>query len=108
MTLRPDAFEGDLEAKVVRDDERSLYELYVGDDRLGLIAFRSRPGLVVMLHTEVDEGLEGRGLGSRLVADALADVRARGLTVTPLCPFVAAYIRTHPEDADLVAEASAK
>jgi predicted GNAT family acetyltransferase len=97
-----------METKVVRDDEQSLYELYVGDDRLGLITFRSRPGRVVMLHTEVDERLEGRGLGSRLVADALADVRARGLTVTPLCPFVATYIRTHREDADLVAEASAK
>ena len=41
MPLRPEAFEGDMEAKVVRDDEQSLYELYVGEDRLGLIAFRS-------------------------------------------------------------------
>jgi predicted GNAT family acetyltransferase len=93
-----------MDAKVVRDDERSLYELYVGDERVGLISFRARPDdRIVMLHTEVDEGVEGRGLGSRLVADALADIRARGLTVTPLCPFVAAYIRTHPEEDDLVA-----
>jgi predicted GNAT family acetyltransferase len=92
-----------MDARVVRDDERSVYELYVGDLRVGLIEFRDRPGRVVMVHTEVGEGVEGQGLGSRLVADALADVRARGLTVTPLCPFVAAYIRTHPEEADLVA-----
>jgi predicted GNAT family acetyltransferase len=92
-----------MDTRVVRNDQQSVYELYVGGERMGLIAFRDRPGRVVMVHTEVDEGLEGQGLGSRLVADALADVRARGLTVTPLCPFVAAYIRTHPEEVDLVA-----
>jgi len=92
----------------VRDDERSLYELYVGDERIGLIAFRPRPGRVVMVHTEVDERFEGHGLGNRLVAGALADVRARGLAVTALCPFVAAYLRAHPEEADLLAGASAE
>jgi predicted GNAT family acetyltransferase len=37
------------------------------------------------------------------VADALDDIRSRGLKVVPLCPFVAAYIRRHPEYEDLVA-----
>src|SRR5438445_11031771 len=97
MPLRPEAFEGDMEAKVVRDDEQSLYELYVGEDRRGLIAFRSRPCRVVMLHTEVDERLEVRGLGSRLVADEVGDVRARGLLVTPMCSFLAEYIRRAPD-----------
>jgi predicted GNAT family acetyltransferase len=90
-------------ATVVRNDERSQYELWVGDLLIGLIAFRSRPDRIVMIHTEVDERLEGRGLGGRLVSGALDDVRARGLHVTPLCPFVAAYIREHPEYADLIA-----
>ncbi len=88
---------------VVRNDERSQYELWVGDLLTGLLAFRSRPERIVMIHTEVDERLEGQGLGGRLVSGALDDVRARGLQVTPLCPFVAAYIREHPEYADLVA-----
>lgn len=92
-----------MDARIVRDDERSVYGLYVDEKPMGLIMFRDRPGRVVMVHAEVAEDAEGRGLGSRLVAGALADVRARGLKVTPLCPFVAAYIRTHPEEADLVA-----
>jgi predicted GNAT family acetyltransferase len=41
-------------------------------------------------------------VGSQLVRGALDDLRARGLRVVPLCPFVAAYLRRHPEDADLV------
>jgi uncharacterized protein len=36
------------------------------------------------------------------VRGALDDMRARGLKVAPVCPFVAAYIRRHPEYADLV------
>ena len=55
------------------------------------------------MHTEVDEALEGRGLGSRLVATALEDARREGLEVVPLCPFVAAFIDRHPEYQDVVA-----
>ena len=38
----------------------------------------------------------------QLVSGVLDDIRARGLEVVPLCPFAAAYIRRHPEYADLV------
>jgi predicted GNAT family acetyltransferase len=60
------------------------------------------PGAVVLVHTEVSSSSEGHGLGSVLVAGALEDIRARGLRVVPLCPFVSAYIRRHPEYADLI------
>jgi predicted GNAT family acetyltransferase len=56
-----------------------------------------------MVHTEVDPEFEGSGLGGKLVAGALDDVRAQGRRVQPLCPFVAKYIARHPEYADLVA-----
>lgn len=55
-------------------------------------------------HTEVPSSLEGRGVGSRLVKAALDHVRAAGAGVIPSCPFVAAYLRRHPEEADLVPE----
>ena len=56
------------------------------------------------MHTEVSPSLEGQGLGARLVAGALDDIRARGLRVVPICPFVRTYIRRHPDYADLVVE----
>ena len=34
-------------------------------------------------------------------------LRAAGLKVEPLCPFIASYIERHPEYADLVARADA-
>ena len=78
------------------------YELRVDGELAGLIAYRKEPGVVVLVHTEVFPSVEGRGLGSTLVAGALDDIRARGLRVVPLCPFAAAYVRRHPEYADLV------
>jgi predicted GNAT family acetyltransferase len=55
------------------------------------------------LHTEVDPAVEGTGVGSELVAAALHDIRERGLSAVVICPFVRAYMRRHPEYADLVA-----
>jgi predicted GNAT family acetyltransferase len=88
----------------VTDNPRaSRYELWLGTTRAGLIAYRSEPGVVVLIHTEVDPTFAGQGLGGRLVAGTLADLRARGLKLVPLCPFVRAYLRRHPDQGDLVA-----
>jgi hypothetical protein len=54
-------------------------------------------------HTEVQSRFEGQGLGARLARFVLDDARERGLRVVPRCPFIAAYIKRHPEYADLVA-----
>ena len=45
---------------------------------------------------------EGQGLGARLARFALDDARERGLRVVPLCPFIAAFVKRHPEYQDLV------
>jgi predicted GNAT family acetyltransferase len=82
----------------VRDNPAELrYEAREGDRLLGEIRYRTEPGLVVLVHTDVASSAEGSGVGSALVAGALDDIRSRGLRVVPLCPFVAAYIRRHPE-----------
>jgi predicted GNAT family acetyltransferase/glutaredoxin len=89
--------------RVVHDPDGSRYVISVGDRRIGLAAYRMRDGEVVITHTEIDPACEGRGHGTRLVEELLADVRRRGLHVRPLCPFVAAHIDRHPEVQDLVA-----
>lgn len=82
-------------------DERR-FEASVDGDLAGLLYYSERPGKLVLVHTEVSDEFGGHGVGGRLVAGALDDIRARGLQVTALCPFAAAYIESH-EYADLVA-----
>jgi uncharacterized protein len=88
------------EVRVVDNPQQMRYELWDGETLAGFIAYRVEPGTVVLAHTNVDPAFEGRGLGSRLVAGALDDLRAP--VGVPLCPFVAAYIRRNPDYADLV------
>ena len=88
----------------VRDNPAELrYEILAGDDLLGIIQYVNKPGRVVLVHTEIEPKAEGHGVGSRLVTGALADIRARGLELVPVCPFVRAYLARHPEYDDLVA-----
>ena len=88
---------------VVRDNPEELrYEALREGELVGIVRYRIEPGVVVLVHTEVDEAVEGTGVGSQLVRAALDDLRARGLRLVPVCPFVAAYLQRHPEDADLL------
>jgi uncharacterized protein len=91
------------EPRVADNPQASRYELWLGATRAGLIEYRSEPGAVFLVHTEVDPAFSGQGLGERLVTGALADLRVRGLKLVPICPFVRAYLRHHPDQADLVA-----
>ena len=87
----------------VRDNSaRQRYELEVGD-ALAFIDYRRDGRIVSMTHAEVPLASRGAGIGLALVAGALALVRERGEKVVPLCPFVAHYIRRHPEARDLLA-----
>ncbi len=89
----------------VRDNPDELrYELVDGDTVVGLIRYRREPGALALVHTEVDAAHEGRGLGSVLVQGALDDLRARGLKLIPICPYVRTWLGRHPEYADLVTD----
>ena len=91
------------EYTVADNPEEDRYEVRDQDGSvLGFSAYRRDGDVVVFTHTEVDESLEGQGVGSRLVRGSLDDVRASGRSVRPLCPFVRAYVDWHPEYADLV------
>ena len=88
---------------VVRNNAEELrYEALRDGELVGIVRYRIEPGVVVLVHTEVEEAVEGTGVGSQLVRGALDDLRVRGLRLVPVCPFVTAYVRRHPEYADLV------
>lgn len=78
--------------------ERSRYEVLVDGEIAGFAEYAAvRGDRIVFTHTEIAPAFEGRGLGGRLVADALADARAREQSIVPVCPFVAKYVHAHPE-----------
>jgi predicted GNAT family acetyltransferase len=89
----------------VRDNAaEERYEVAVDGEVGGFLQYHSRPGLIALVHTEIDERMEGKGLGGTLAAGVLDDARERGLAVLPFCPFVNRYIERHAEYRDLVPE----
>ena len=87
----------------VRDEpEQSRFEIWLDGVLVGHARYVRRGGRVYFVHTEIEPGHEGAGLGSALAKGALDAERALGEPVVPLCPFVRAYIDRHPEYVELV------
>jgi uncharacterized protein len=86
----------------VRDNpQQQRFEMDT-DGGVAFARYQRDGGTLTILHTEVPRALEGRGLGSALVAGMLDLARASGDRVVPLCGFVRAFIARHPAYADLV------
>lgn len=81
--------------------EAGRFEVEV-DGHVAFAEYRLPEGSILFSHTEVPPELEGRGIGSALVRYALAAARERGLKVIPVCPFFAAWLGKHPQEADIV------
>ena len=86
--------------QVTHDPARQRYELAL-DGHTAFASYRRDGDVLLVHHTEVPRAFEGRGIGSALVKGMLELARAEGLKVKPLCSFVSAYMRRHPETADL-------
>lgn len=86
---------------IVHDNkDRHRFELEV-DGHVAFSAYTRTDELITITHTEVPKELGGRGIGTALAHGLLELIRAEGIKVKPLCPFVKAYIGKHPEYADI-------
>jgi predicted GNAT family acetyltransferase len=92
---------GHADPAVTHRPEASRFECAVPGGP-ALCAYRRQGDLLLLTHTEVPPALEGRGIAAALVKATLDWARAEGLRVRPLCSYVAAYMRRHPETQDLL------
>jgi predicted GNAT family acetyltransferase len=87
----------------VRDNTESLsYDALIGAEVIGTIVYEHSGRRMVFRHTIVEPEFRGRSIATTLVKAALADVRAKGMTLSNYCGFVAEFIDAHPEYADLI------
>ena len=87
------------EVRDVPDKHRYVLE---HDRAVAELVYRTEPGRLIIVHTEVPEALGGRGIGGRLVLAAVDRAAAESLTVVPWCPFGRRWLREHPDVADTV------
>lgn len=83
--------------KIRNDPENRQFTVEVDGRVAGKAEYRLRGDTYLFIHTEVDPEFQGLGVANRLARWALDDVSEQGRTLVPLCPFIAAYIKRHPE-----------
>jgi predicted GNAT family acetyltransferase len=72
------------------------------DGHLATLEYTLDGRVLTLIHTEIPEPLRGSGVASMLAKTALDWARENHKHVDVVCPFVAGFLRTHPEYSDLV------
>lgn len=86
---------------IIDNTEAQRFEAQLGDDR-AVAEYHLKNNVIIFTHTEVPEVMEGKGVAGKLIKTALDTAKAEHYQVVPLCPFVSAYIKRHPDYRDLV------
>ena len=81
---------------ITNNEDRHRFEAHIGE-QTAVLEYTLATGLIVYNHTEVPKNLEGQGIASQLARTALEYAKSNDLKIMPLCPYVATYIRRHPE-----------
>jgi DNA polymerase-4 len=97
MTDEPTPGDEAGQTEVVDNELEDRFELWHGDQLAGFAAYRRRAGGTVFVHTVIEPEFEGKGLGSILARRSLDATVARGEKIIPVCPFISAYLRKHPD-----------
>ncbi|MGU3493610.1 GNAT family N-acetyltransferase [Xanthobacteraceae bacterium A53D] len=79
------------------------YVLDLGPEAEAEMTFGRDGHIMTVDHTGVPYAFRGRGIAALLVEAAVADARAEGFRIRPLCSYVVAQFRAHPEWGDVLA-----
>jgi predicted GNAT family acetyltransferase len=86
-----------VDIRVTQNDQADRFEVYA-DHRLAGFAEYERDGDTwTFTHTETDPELQGQGLATTLIGEALDEVRRQRGQVVPQCSFVRSFIKERPE-----------
>jgi len=86
---------------VVDNSDANRFEIAV-DGHTAELTYRRHGERLVLVHTEVPDALEGRGIGGELVRAAVDLAAENRLTVVPICPFANSWLHDHPDEAQRV------
>jgi predicted GNAT family acetyltransferase len=97
-----------MELRVADNPAEQRFEVFADEELAGAAYYRMEGEALAFTHTEVEDAYEGEGVGSTLAAEALGEVKERGLEVLPYCDFIRGYIERHEEYVELVPEGKRK
>jgi uncharacterized protein len=92
-----------MSANVVHDAENNRYEIFLDQERVGLMDYVLAGDEIRLTHTEVDPAHQGKNLAAILLRESLADIRKTAThRVVPICSYTVRYMEKHPDTHDLL------
>lgn len=81
-------------------NEKGDGTFFIEEDGAGIgeMAFKIIGTKLTVFHTEVAEKAEGKGLARNMLNAMTGYAREHHLNVVPLCPYVHAQFKRHPQD----------
>jgi predicted GNAT family acetyltransferase len=83
-------------AEVINNEKDRQFEIRI-DGYVARVPYGFKDDTIALFHTEVPKEIEGHGLGTKLAVYALNYAKDNGLKILLYCPFIASYIKKHPE-----------
>ena len=81
---------------ITENIEEHRFEMPVGNE-LAFIVYRKEHNKLALVHTEVPEKAEGKGIASALAKFAFEKARQENIKILVYCAFISTYLRRHPE-----------
>jgi len=92
-----------MEIKQFNEDKKGHFEAYVEDEKAGLMSYKWHGAdEIVIDHTEVHEGFEGKGVGKQLVLAGVEFARSNNLKIKPTCPFAKKFLERTSDYEDVL------
>lgn len=86
---------------IINNTKLSRFETEINGE-FGYVDYRFYKGDIALMHTFVPESARGKGISSGLAKFVLEYVKEKNLGLIVYCPFIAKYIKLHPEYESLI------
>lgn len=86
--------------EVIHNEAENRFETWV-DSQLSKLDYSIHGSTILMLHVGVYPDHRGQGIAGKITKVGIEYAKEKNLRVIPMCSYVAAYIRRHPEYAEL-------
>jgi len=82
--------------EVINNIRQRQFEIHINDS-IARVPYNFRDDMIALFHTEVPDEYSGQGIATKLAEFALNYAKENKLKILPYCPFIAKYIKEHPE-----------
>lgn len=81
---------------LINNEALHNFELII-DGKRAFIDYKQKGDKIYLIHTEVPEELEGMGVAAAIVEKTFNYIESNHLKMVPLCVYVLAFLKRHPE-----------